>query len=102
MKQDSVYNLQQAEKVYRESGLPAVIDLKIEIDSMYAEGSSRAYHIASAYGMIGEDEQAMDWLEKAFNSNKASPHLSFHIHFKKLHNNPRYIAILENMGLASL
>ena len=99
LNRDSVYNLKEAEDIYKESGLNVVIDWKMEIDSMDTERRFQAYHIANTYGMIGENEKAMDWLEKASNMHMISPHLSFNIHFKNLHNNPRYIAILEEMGL---
>lgn len=102
LKQNPVYNLQEVEEIYNKSGLRAVIDLKLEVDSMHhAKGSFRAYHVADTYGMMGEDEKAMDWLEKAYNINKFSPHVSFNIHFKNVHNSPAYMAILEKMGLAT-
>jgi TolB-like protein/uncharacterized protein HemY len=99
---DSIYNLETAEKIYKKSGLKALIDWKITTDINSAESDSLAYSIANTYGMIGEDEKAMDWLEKAFELNRISPSMSFNIHFTNLHNNPRYIAILEKMGLAGL
>jgi TolB-like protein len=100
LKQDPVYNLQEAEEIYKKSGLRAVIDFKLKADSMHAEGS-RAYYIADTYGMMGEDEKAMDWLELANKMNMFSPHVSFNIHFKNAHHSPEYLAILEKMGLAS-
>jgi TolB-like protein len=97
---DSIYNLETAEKIYKESGLKALIDWKITIDINSAESDSRAYSIANTYGMIGEDEKALEWLEKTYIFGRISPEMSFSIHFKNLHNNPRYIAILKKMGLA--
>ena len=96
---DSIYNLETAEKIYKKSGLKAVIDWKLIIDAADAENGKRAYSIASTYGMIGEDEKAMDWLERESNLGKILPVMIFNIHFKNLHNNPRYIAILKKMGL---
>ena len=59
------------------------------------------YAIADWYGLIGEDEKALEWLEKYVETKKFPlPDLSFNIHFKNLHDNPRFIAILEKMGLA--
>jgi hypothetical protein len=48
--------------------------------------------------MIGEDEKALYWLEKAYTAG-GTGEMSFFIHFRNLHNNPRYIAILKGMGL---
>lgn len=96
---DSIYNIETAENIYEVSGLKAVIDWKINIDIKEAEKGYRLYRLASTYGLIGEDEKAIEWLEKAFMLNKISPEVSFNIHFKNLHNNPRYLAILKKMGL---
>lgn len=96
---DSIYNIETAENIYEVSGLKAVIDWKINIDIKEAEKGYRLYRLASTYGLIGEDEKALEWLEKAFMLNKISPEVSFNIHFKNLHNNPRYLAILKKMGL---
>ena len=71
----------------------------INIDIKEAEKGYRLYRLASTYGLIGEDEKALEWLENAFMLNKISPEMSFNIHFKILHNNPRYLAILKKMGL---
>jgi len=96
---DSIYNLENAENIYKVSGLKAVLDWEIEIDLKDAKSDYRPYSIADTYGLIGEDEKAMEWLEKAIVSQKISPELNFNIHFKNLHNNPGYIAILKKMGL---
>jgi len=96
---DSMYNLETAENIYKNSGLKAVIDWKLNIDSTDPESEIRPISIASTYGMIGENEKAMEWLEKAFILHDVSSEFNFNIHFKKLHNNPRYIALLKKMGL---
>jgi len=98
---DSIYNLETSEKIYKESGLKAVINWKITIDVKYAETGRQAFYIADTYGLIGEDEKAMEWLEKANNLYKISPEVTYSIHFKNLHDNPKYIAILKKMGLAT-
>lgn len=96
---DSIYNLETAQNIYKVSGPKAVLDWKINIDIKEAEKGYRLSRLASTYGLIGEDEKALEWLEKAFMLNKLSPEMSFYIHFKNLHNNPRYLAILKKMGL---
>lgn len=93
---DSIYNLEIAKNIYKDSGLRSVIEWKMKIDEAHDENSS--YAIASTYGMIGEDEKALNWLEKAYSAHQTSE-MSFFIHFRNLHNNPRYIAILKEMGL---
>ena len=100
LKRNSIYNLETADNIYKVSGLNAVLDWKLEIDLKDAESGYAAYSIANTYGMIGEDEKALEWLEKAYILHKnPTPETSFNIHFKNLHKNPRYIAILKKMGL---
>ncbi|MDX2444915.1 MAG: hypothetical protein QNK30_14055 [Bacteroidales bacterium] len=73
--------------------------MEIDLSDVESEKRYRAYDIANTYGLIGEDEKAMEWLEKAYKSDQISPPMSFDLHFKNLHTNPRYIAILMKMGL---
>ena len=98
LERDSIYNLKIAKNIYEDSGLRSVIEWKLKIDEAHDEISP--YAIASTYGMIGEDEKALYWLEKASTANHTSE-MSFSIHFKNLHNNPRYLAILKEMGLTA-
>ena len=79
-----------------DSGLRSVIQWKLKIDEAHDEISPAA--IASTYGMIGEDEKAFYWLEKAYTARHTAE-MSFSIHFRNLHNHPRYIEILNGMGL---
>jgi len=97
LKRNSMYDLEMAENIYKDSGLRSVIEWKMRIDE--ADDKNNPISIASTYGMIGEDEKAMEWLERAYLSKKMGTQSSFNIHFKNLHDNPRYIAILKGMGL---
>ena len=92
----SIYDLAIANNIYKDSGLQSVIEWKLKIDEV---DENNPYMIACTYGLIGEDEKAMEWLERAFASNQINAQLSFNFHFKNLHNNPRYLAILNKMGL---
>jgi len=96
LERDSIYNLEIAKNIYKDSGLQSVIEWKMKIDE--AHDDSHPYYIASIYGMIGEDEKALYWLEKAYAAREIVD-ISHNIYFRNLHNNPRYIAILKGMGL---
>jgi serine/threonine-protein kinase len=59
-----------------------------------------AWNIATVYADLGEHELAIDWLERAYESGfgfliyvKVSPQ------FERLHEEPRFQALLEKMGL---
>jgi TolB-like protein len=94
-----VHDLDSVEIIYRQSGMKGVILYSINMEKQFEDFSP--YGIASEYGLIGEDDNAMDWLEKAFigDISRISPEVNFNIHFRNLHDNPRYIAIIKKMGL---
>ena len=59
-----------------------------------------AWSIATIYAGLDEREQALDWLEKAYEARepwlliiKTDPHLN------PLHSEPRFQALLEKVGL---
>jgi len=59
-----------------------------------------AWNIATVYADLGEHDLAIDWLERAYESRygfliyvKVSPQ------FERLHEEPRFQALLEKMGL---
>jgi len=55
---------------------------------------------AMQYALMGENEMALENLEKAFETN--SPwrvHMSWVVNYKPLHNNPRYQVMLRKMNL---
>jgi tetratricopeptide (TPR) repeat protein len=95
----TIYDLELADKIYKEDGLIAALEWKIEVDLKDAGNIDGSYYLlADSYGMIGMDEEAMYWLEKAFEAHQTTQ-MNWNLHFKNLHNNPRYIAILKGMGL---
>ena len=95
----AIYDLETADKIHETDGIIAVLEWKIEIDIKDAENVNGSYYsLADSYGIIGEDEEALDWLEKAYESNETTQ-MYWNRHFKNLRNNPRYIEILNGMGL---
>ena len=72
---------------------------KIENDIDFEE--DRPYNnIATMLAILEKFEEALDWLEKAFQLDKISVGISYNIHFRSLHDHPRYQAILKAMGLS--
>jgi len=95
------YDLKKAEQIFQESGLKAVLQWKVEND--IDTGEERLYYsIANDLAMLGKIEEAMYWLEKAFHSNRLNLRMLYSIHFRSLHDHPRYLAILKGMGLGGL
>ena len=95
----AIYDLETADKIYKTDGIIAVLKWKIKIDTKNAGNKIGSYYLlADSYGIIGEDEEALDWLEKAYESHETTQ-MHWNRHFKNLHTHPRYIAILNGMGL---
>jgi TolB-like protein len=95
---EPVYDVETADNIFKSSGLISVINWKIEIDIARAENGNSYCSLALIHGLVGKDEQALYWLEKAIESGEC-PEMSFRLEFKNLHDNPRYIALLDKMGL---
>jgi len=96
-----VDDLDLVKKIYSESGINGVIDYDFEtLLNLAKDEIGWELTLANRYGIIGEDEKALEWLEKYVESRECPTlAISFNIHFKNLHNNPGFIAILEKMGL---
>jgi len=93
------YSIETAEKIFQESGLRAVMQWKIENDIDFEEDIPYN-NIANMLAILEKFEEALDWLEKAFQLDKISVGTSYNIHFRSLHDHPRYQAILKGMGLS--
>ncbi|MDX5585725.1 MAG: hypothetical protein QNK20_12585 [Aureibaculum sp.] len=96
----TLYNRETADSIFSKSGLKAVLEWTIEIDIVRAEEHPKfAYDIANDLAMLGRYEEALPWLEKAFQLHALSPWISFNFNYRSLHDNPRFKAILQGMGL---
>jgi TolB-like protein/AraC-like DNA-binding protein len=95
------YDPQELKNIYSTSGIDGLIRWSLDKNFKHEDGAGygSAYSMANKYGMLGDTGNAMQWLEKSFNDNTIDPEFSFNIHFKALHDQPGYKAILEKMGL---
>lgn len=64
-----------------------------------AESTAIAYRKATLYGLLGDSTNAMNWLEVAFNEGNRMGDVAYDPNFKILYSNPRFIALLNKMGL---
>jgi len=63
-------------------------------------GSGAAYNVAEVYAYRGEADKALDWLERAYEQHDSGlTYLKTDWLLKGLHQNPRYIQLLEKMQL---
>ncbi|MCH7682788.1 MAG: hypothetical protein IIB35_03610 [Gemmatimonadetes bacterium] len=80
-----------AAEEYRTTGRP-VLDFDLDDFSDYARLN------AIAYGLVGNREKTLRWLERVRESRQ-TPDAKVHPVFDFLHGDPEYVALLERMGL---
>jgi TolB-like protein len=85
------------------AGLRGLRQQRIELNKKLAgQQSFNAYDIAIDYAAIGEPEQALFWLEKAFRARDPKITLiGVEPIFDYLHSNARFVALLRQMGLSA-
>jgi hypothetical protein len=90
--------MEEADSVYHRSGFQGVMEWKIEIDLQNKELNNREYVLAIDNAMAGHDEEALYWLEQV-QIQIQDAEIGVKIMFHHLHQDPRFLAILEKMGL---
>jgi len=71
------------------------------LESKYARGdaSRLAFYIAGTFAALGENAQALDWLERAYEARVGLLiYVKVDYRFYPLHGEPRFQALLEKMG----
>jgi len=92
------YPIEQADPIFKNSGFTGVLDWKIAVDLQNTELRDREIHLARDNAMAGHDDEALYWLEQA-RLKFLEAEAGFRIHYHHLHQDPRFLAILEKMGL---
>jgi len=70
-----------------------------ELIAREAAGQAEQIHVAMVYIGLGDSEQAIDWLEKAFEArNSHMLYLKQGAQFDSLREDPRFINLVERMG----
>ena len=85
----------EIDSIYEKSGFNGLQYRLLEL----TEGS---YRKAVLYGYLGDEEKAMDWLEKGVNEKKFSPEFTFQYQFRNLHSIPRFQSLLRQIGLSDI
>ena len=86
--------------IYVNAGRP--VESRAILDQLLLRSKSRfvpPYHIALVYNNVGDKEQALDWLEKAYDIR--DPKMTFlkTMNWKNVENDPRFQDILRRVGL---
>jgi TolB-like protein len=99
---DPEYDIEATDSIYILSGFQGVLEWKIGIHRTRVWKNDSYYSLATECAMAGLDEEALDWLEEAIENEGDGWRGGFtgvSIEFHHLHQDPRFLAILEKMGL---
>jgi len=95
---DPEYDLLIADSIYNLSGFQAVLEWEIDIHRNLVQEKNSYHLLAMECAMAGKDEEALDWLEEAV-KHWGGAELGIQVQFHHLHQHPRFLALLEKMGL---
>jgi tetratricopeptide (TPR) repeat protein len=84
--------------IHHAAGNVTESDLLLEqLTGEHAKGN--AYQIAEVYSMRGEVDAAFEWLEGAYSERDSGlTHAKVNPHFRQLHDDPRWPALLKKIG----
>lgn len=85
----------EMDSIYQISGIDGILNRRIESTDYLGEKTS-------LYGILGNDEKALEWLEIAVEKGEEPPEFPFLYEFRNLHSNPRFQALLRKIGLGDI
>ena len=85
------------EDIYAKTGIDGVI--RWWMDELVNNSPNKTIFIAWHYAILGEKDLALGWLERAFEHSNPHVGLKGDRTFESLRSEPRFIALLEKMGL---
>ena len=88
-------------EAYRQSGMRGYWLKHIEQAKEGADPSNKSpFWIACDYAMLGENDQAFEWLERAYaDRTYYLAYVGVEYRLYSLHSDPRFAALLKKMGL---
>ena len=95
----SIKYVSEVGNIYNRSGIIGLLKMSIEIE--LENSNPNPYFIARGYALLDEKEKALYWLEKALEQKIPSiPRINSAFDFKNLHSEPRFQAMIKQMGLS--
>lgn len=86
------YNPHQADSAYQSSGFEG-------LEKWIAELTPSLFYKSFAYGLLRDDERAISLLEQGIDEGNYNPTFASCYHFKHLHSDPRFVKLLNRIGL---
>jgi len=93
---------QQADAIresYTHDGFKAMLRQKIAIEKNEASEDYYPYGVAESYMLLGDKDEALVWLDKAYETHSGILFLKVDPYWKKIRSDPRYTNLLRRMGL---
>jgi TolB-like protein len=82
----------EMDSIYQVSGIDGILKKRIE-------STDNLSVIPSLYGILGNDEKALEWLEIGVENGEYHAEFPFMYEFRNLHSDPRFQALLRKIGL---
>ena len=93
-----VEHIKFLDDIYSKNGMNGVIKWWMSFEEN--KNPNNPHYIAMNYGAIGENELALEYLERAFElGGPNQPSINNNRMFASIRSNPRFISMLEQMGL---
>lgn len=93
-------NHQLLDKRFEESGIKGVINWYIDWILLDKQNKNNNYNIAMFYSFIGDSQNALKYLEYSFEDGQIwLPRINTSPDFNAIKTEPRFVALLEKMGL---
>jgi len=98
---DSPEDLRELSKAYEASGLGGFLRKQVEVERARWDGRHfDTFQIAAHYARLGEQDEALAWLERAFEARSGEMiWIKLYPYFEKLYTNPRFGDLVRRVGL---
>jgi tetratricopeptide (TPR) repeat protein len=96
-------SLNEVKQIYRKSGWKAY--LRVVLDRLVTQFQGvtifrKSYVVAAFYARLGQNDEAIKWLEKAYEEHDTSmPWLGVSFEFDSIRSDPRFRELLRRLGL---
>jgi TolB-like protein/Tfp pilus assembly protein PilF len=93
--------LRELSKAYEASGLGGFLRKQVELERARWDGRHfDTFQIAAHYARLGEQDEALAWLERAFEARSGEMiWIKLYPYFEKLYRNPRFGDLVRRVGL---
>ena len=84
---------------YRRGGFKAMLRKKIALEKIEDSEAYYPYGVAESYMLLGDKDEALVWLDKAYETRSGILFLKVDPYWKTIRSDPRYTDLLRRMGL---